>query len=164
VKRRALIAGGSLLALVAAFLAGRFSRPAEVKTETVTVYATHAKESGSLSIDSGQKTKERIVTVTKREPGGTVYVTETTDRLLSSDLALDLGWARETEANGETKATTTTKAQPSWRLEGQAGWSRLSPSPDLYGIGISRRVVGTVWVGGWARTDKTAGLGLALEF
>jgi hypothetical protein len=164
VKRRLFVAAGALIALVAAFLGGRFSRPAERKTETVTVYAAHSKDAGSLSIDSGQKTRERIVTVTKREPGGTVYVTETTDRLLSSDLELDLGWKRETDAKGETKQTVTTTARPSWRLDGQAGWSSLSPAPDLYGIGISRRVAGTLWVGGWARTDKTAGLGVALEW
>jgi hypothetical protein len=164
VKRRALIAAGALLALVAAFLGGRFSRPAETKTETVTVYAAHAKDSGSLSLDSGQQARERVVTVTKREPGGTVYVTETTDRLLSSDLELDLEWSREAESKGEAKATTTTTSRPSWRLDGQAGWSRLSPAPDIYGIGISRRVAGTLWVGGWARTDKTAGLGVGLEW
>jgi hypothetical protein len=163
VKRIAL-AAGALLALVAAFLGGRFSRLAETKTETVTVYAAHSKDSGSLSIDSGQKARERVVTVTKREPGGTVYVTETRDSLLDSDLELDLGWHRESETKAETKTTTTTRSQPSWRLDAQAGWSRLSPAPDIYGIGISRRIAGTLWVGGWARTDKTAGLGVGLEW
>jgi hypothetical protein len=164
VKRRVAIAAGALLALVAAYLGGRFSRAAETKTETVTVYAAHSKDSGFLSIDSGQKARERVVTVTKREPGGTVYVTETRDSLLDSELALDLGWQRESETKAETTTTTTTRAQPSWRLDAQAGWSRLSPAPDVYGVGLSRRVAGTVWVGAWARTDLTAGASLGLEW
>lgn len=163
-KRRALVAGGVSLALVAAFLAGRYSRPAETKTETVTVYATHAKDEGKLSVDADTKTRERVVTVTKREPGGTVYVTRTKDKLTDSDLSLDLGWKTETETKGETKQIVTTKALPDWRVGASAGWSSVTPRPDVYGLELSRRVVGTVWAGAWARTDRTAGLSLALEF
>jgi hypothetical protein len=58
------------------------------------------------------------------------------------------------------------RARPSWRLGASAGWSLTRPQlrPELLGVDLSRRVAGPVWLGAWARTDRTAGVALAVEW
>jgi hypothetical protein len=164
VKRRVAIAAGALLALVAAYLGGRFSRAARVE-ERVKVETRTVTEWKDRIVYVEAKTEQRHTTTTAtRKPDGTRTVVKVQDVRTDSGARLNAGSDGKSETAASSDASRVITAQPSWRLEGQAGWSRLSPAPDIYGIGISRRVAGTLWVGGWARTDKTAGLGVALEW
>lgn len=152
---------------VVCFLAGRFSKPVETKTvtktevQTVTLYEAHAT---TTSTDKG---KIRIVTVTRKEPGGTVYVQRTEDR--ANDLKLDMAWTG-TESKSESskaEATTVTRSSlPGWSVGGSALWSTrdLSPRPQTYTLEIDRRLFGTLWVGVRANTDKRVGASLRVEW
>jgi hypothetical protein len=166
VKRRALIAAGSLLALVAAFTAGRFAAPAKVvervKVETKTVTVTEWKD---RVVEKRTQGPVRVVERVVEKPGEGRVVTRWIDRgPVTTDTTRDGSGSASTKTDAKTDASRVVTAQPSWHIEGQAGWSRLSPSPDLYGFGVSRRIAGTVWLGAWARTDKTAGIGIELEW
>ena len=76
---------------------------------------------------------------------------------------LHLGWTGSSETKRE-ESKVTDNARPGWRLSLGAGWSAVQPRPDSYRLELSRRLVGTVWLGAWASTDKTAGLSLAMEW
>lgn len=54
----------------------------------------------------------------------------------------------------------------SWRVGASAAWDlrALELRPSLFGAEVSRRLAGPVWLGAYARTDKTAGLTLAVEW
>lgn len=54
-------------------------------------------------------------------------------------------------------------AKPNWHLGVQAG---LTTSLDgvKYGVRLERRIVGPVFLGGYATTNKEAGISLGLEF
>ncbi len=70
-----------------------------------------------------------------------------------------------TEA-GEKEATKVAEvARPSWRrIEAAAGWERLKlEEPDVYRLGVSRRVLGAVWAGVWGETRGAAGLSVEVE-
>lgn len=165
-RRRLLIAGGSLVALAAAFLAGRYATPAKVvervKVETKTVTVTEWKDRlVEKRVQGPVREVEHIV----EKPGAERVITRWTERgPVTTDTTTDSSGSSATKTDAKTDASRIVTAQPSWRIEGQAGWSRLSPAPDLYGLGVSRRIAGTVWLGAWARTDKTAGIGIGLEW
>jgi hypothetical protein len=166
-RRHVLIGAGAVAACGIAFLAGRFSRSAETKTvtktevQTVTLYAAHA------TTTSTDKTRVRVVTTTKREPGGTVYVTRTEDR--ANDLRLNLDWtATESNRASETAEamTVSSSTRPGWSVGASALWSArdLSPKPDAYQLEVDRRLFGTLWVGVRATTDKHIGAAARLEW
>ena len=61
---------------------------------------------------------------------------------------------------------TITNAAPKWYFDVNAGWalnSNFSPSP-VWGVGVSRRIVGPIWIGVWGNTQRLAGVGVGLGF
>jgi hypothetical protein len=168
-KRRALIAAGVTLALVAAFVGGRYAAPVEVreivKVETKTVTVTEWKD---RIVEKRVEGPVRIRTVTREVPGGERVVTVVEERgPVTVDRSQDrAGESRETGSSTVVSERVTKVAKPGWRASVLAGWDADAPAlrPELYGVEVSRRLVGTVWIGAWARTDRTGGLGLAMEW
>lgn len=155
----------AVAACVLAFLAGRFTAKPEVRTVTkteaqiVTLYQAHAT---TTSTDKG---RVRIVTVTKREPTGSVQTTKTEER--AADLTLHSDWTgtESNRASEKAEATTVTRSSsPGWSVGVGALWSVQSPKPQAYQLELDRRLFGTLWVGVRADTDKRAGAALRLEF
>jgi hypothetical protein len=163
-KRWAIVGGASAIALVVAFLAGQYSAPkpeirwkevASVRTEWLTKEVEHRVE-GPI----------RIRTVVREIPGpqGPERVVE---RVVErGPVTID----RSAEGQGSSAANLTTElvqkptALPGWRVGVSAGWDRFQPSPNLYGLELDRRLFGTLWVGIRARTDKSVGAALSLEW
>ena len=154
-------------ALVVAFLAGRFSKPVEVRevvkveTKTETIYAAH---STTTATDKG---RVRIVTVVKREPTGAVQTTRTEER--AADLTLHSDWTgtESNRASEKAEATTVTRSSiPGWSVGGSALWATrdLSPKPQVYTLEIDRRLFGSLWVGVRVNTDRQVGAGARLEW
>lgn len=163
-KRRLAIAAGAVAALLAAFLGGRYSRPARVEERVKVETKTVTEWKDRIVYVEAKKEQRHTTTTATRKPDGTKTIVRVEDVRTDSGASLNASSGGKTTEDAKTEASRVETSQPSWRVEGQAGWSRLSPAPDIYGIGISRRVAGTVWVGGWARTDKTAGIAVGLEF
>lgn len=170
-------------ALVLAFFAGRFTKPVHMESERVDL---GIETQQAISVATTDKNTGH--TVTKRKtvrsapaipsqpppPGqpcpACPEVKETIEEEITSDTTSD-----ETAVANATAAARVTLvdekrvedyARPSWRLAAQAGWKWDAPSlqPSIYGGEVSRRIVGPVWLGAWARTDSTAGVSLALEW
>lgn len=168
-KRRIAIAAGAVLALVAAFIGGRYSRPAEVrelvKVETKTVTVTEWKD---RVVEKRVEGPVRIRTVTREVPGGERVVTVVEERgPVTVDRRQDrAGESKETGSSAIVSERVTKAARPDWRASVLAGWDADAPSlrPETYGVEVSRRVVGTVWLGAWARTDRTGGVAVAMEW
>jgi hypothetical protein len=168
--RRYLVGGGlCFFVLVAAVLAGRYSLPArvvetvkvETKVETKVEWRDRVVEkrvegpvrvvTRVVTAPSGERTEERV------EEHGPVV----TDR----DIHAEGGSASMALASSESYKLTE-NPRPGWRVSVAAGWNpnRLSLDPSVYDLRVERRVFGTLWLGAFARTDKTGGLSLAMEF
>lgn len=160
--RRWITTGAIAVALlVAAFLAGRFSKPAEVR-EVVKVETKTVTEWKDRVVYVKDQKKKATTTTTKKPTGEVVIVkveeTDTdTHATTASDGALHSFEVRESEK-------VTTSAKPGWRAGVNASWSSLFPRPDAYGVEVDRRLFGTVWLGVRASTDKTAGIAVGLEW
>jgi hypothetical protein len=152
---------GALLLAVAAFFGGRFSAP--VKTvETVKIeWLEHTRfdvQERIVTVEAKHKRTEETRAV---DGSVTIVTTEDTDTRAAHDVStLALTWA----SGRQEQEKVTERARPGWRLSLGAGWSDLQARPDLYRLELSRRLVGTVWLGAWAGTDKTGGVSLAAEW
>lgn len=160
-KKWIAIGAGALLAVVAAFVAGRYSAPVKVETRTEVRTVTEWKDRVVTKTEQGPV---RVRTETREVPGKERVIIRTEDR---GPVTTD----RNAEGSGSsaTQAATVVirdSSRPGWRASVLAGWSpgRLELRPEVYGVEVSRRVVGTVWAGAWARTDRQFGVSLALEW
>jgi hypothetical protein len=169
-KRRLLIAAGAALALVAAFVGGRFSAPRHVETRTEWKEIRSVETQWAVRTEYVDRTKirTRVVTVERVAPDGSRETSTTTDS--GTDVAINSGTdltghsSETTSSNGAT-VTVSKSGRPGYRVGVAAGWDpgRLSLRPSVYGVDVSRRLVGTIWAGAWGRTDKTFGINVALE-
>lgn len=175
-KIRALLAKWwpiPVAALVAglAYVAGRYAKPAETKTETKTestatiLYASHGE---STTADRGV-TQTRKVKVEQKKPDGSALTTTTTDTLHAADLTLHSNWTGSIESESASSAaatTTTTASRPGWSVGVGALWDpgHLSLKPQTYTLEVDRRLFGSLWVGVRANTDKQVGASVRAEW
>jgi hypothetical protein len=173
-----IAAGAGLLALVAAFLGGRFSAPVRtVEREKVVEKSVRDEHAISQAVAEAQAAWNRSVadhTVTRtiykegKPVERVVYVNRETQSAGSSQVTSTV-YVDRVVHEVTTQTVTETKieegARPGWRGAFSAGWGPdLTAHPSTYGGELSRRLIGPVWVGVWGRTDKTGGVSLALEW
>jgi hypothetical protein len=137
----------SVLALT--FYAGRFSKPAVVKIETVEVIKTQVVKEAA---------KEKIVTVEKivYKDGTTKETTKTEDRDSSKE-------SSNTESTKVANSETIRDTGISLNALAIVDATNIQGHRD-YGIFASKRVFSNVSVGVMATTDKKIGLSLGLSF
>ena len=115
---------------------GRYLQPAriEIKKEQVEV------------VKKDIKIVERVVT---RPDGTTEKETITEDK---------------TKTEKETlESSLTVNKKPDWKVSGLSGLD-LSNKSQFYGVQVDRRIIGPVFVGVTATTNKTIGLSVGMEF
>jgi hypothetical protein len=168
VKVRLYLAAGVLLALVAAFLGGRFSAPVrveeKVRVETKVVTVTEWKD---RIVEKRVAGPVRVRTITIEKAGERIVERVVERGPVTTETAADSAGSSSAAASSVgVSSRVVESARPGWRLSVAAGWDAeaLTLRPGLYGVEVSRRVAGTVWVGAWARTDRTGGISAALEF
>ena len=132
------------LTLLVGFAFGRYLTPTKLKIKTKvithTVYINH----------------NNIVTITHtvKEPNGTIITnTKTTDKSTQTQIGV----------SKENNSITRTASKPNWKIEGLAGLKWGSSGP-VYGIGVSKRILGPIFVGGWGLSDKTVGVSVGIDF
>lgn len=173
VSRTAIIVSCVLLALVAAFGAGRLSAPLKVQTRDVerVVFKDRVVEK-IVTVTQAAKVETKIVyrdrvvtkdgTITEHE----VEKTGTAENVTKTDDAVKVATrAAETDHQTETKTTL----QPDWRVHLQVGASLRDPllpiaGPLVIGVQVDRRIIGGLSAGVWASTYGAAGLGVSFEF
>jgi hypothetical protein len=92
---------------------------------------------------------EHTVTVVVTKPDGTSTSTTTTDK---------------GETAGTKTSTTIDNVKPQWKVSALAGLGLNSPISTVYGGEVQRRILGPIFVGAWATTNRTGGISLGLEF
>jgi len=163
------VAVGALLALAAAFYAGRFSAPVKtvetVKVETKTVTVTEWKD---RIVEKRVAGPVRVRTITIEKPGGERVVERVVERgPVTTDTTTDhAGQSSGTTASNAATVRLSETGRPGWRAAVSAAWSpgRLSLEPARYTAEVDRRLFGTIWLGLRASTDKTAGVAVGLEW
>lgn len=149
-RRRLYVAGGALLALVLAFLGGRYSRPArveervkvETKIQTRVEWRDRVVEK---RVEGPTREVERIV----EKPGAERIVTRWIERgpvTVDTD-ATAAGASAVTGTASSSSAKVTDNGRPGWAVGLAAAWPSLSTRPERVGLEIDRRILGTVWLG-----------------
>ena len=162
-KRKALIAVGAAITLVAAFLGGRYSRAARVETRTEYRDRVVTQVEYRDRIVT-QKGPVRIVTITRTAPSGETSTERTVERGPVTVTQDSTGTATATTETTSATRTVQDGGRPGWAASVSAAWDprALSLSPAGYGIELDRRLVGTVWLGARADADDFRGTGLRL--
>ena len=130
----------SLLSVAAlAYATGRYFQPAKIEIKEV------VKEIEVIKKDVRTVIREVVKTDGSKE---TVTVIE--DK------------SKETSKKESSKETIITNAKPQWRVQGLADLTTLA-SP-VYGVGIERRILGPIFVGGFVKANREYGVSVSLEF
>lgn len=161
-KRYALISLGCLLALVGAFGAGRYSRPARVEIQTVETVKTVTVR--TVVVQRETATKWRTVTVTA--PDGSSTKTETGETVTKERSDENANSSENKEAASRSVTTTSDKK---WRLSALAGVviptpqnNFASPAPT-YGAQAEYRLLGPIWIGVWGQTFGAIGASVSID-
>jgi cytoskeletal protein RodZ len=149
-KRNIAIA---LLILVAVFLAGRFSRPAKVVTETKIVEV----EKKTSDTTTGSHKDTTTTTVTNKDG------TQTTTTHAVEDTG---SHTHSTEANNTSTDISKTVINSDSRinLSVLGGAQITSPSSTVFGGAASKKILGPVTAGVWGLSNGIVGLSLGLSF
>lgn len=183
--RRACIALGVLLALAAAFSAGRFSAPMQTVTRDAvkTEYVDRVHETvRTVTVQAEAKTETKIETRViyrdvERKPDGTV-IDHSVVKVGAADIVTassktetksDDSKTEQVSASTLQEHTQSVTLRPSWAVTLQVGASLPKPWLPLYGplvLGaeVDYRIVGGLSAGVWINTFGAAGLALKLEF
>lgn len=131
------------LALLTVFAIGRFSSPTKIKTEIKTVEV------------------EKIVTVVEHK---TITIREKPDGTKETVIVSDTN----TDSKSNSKGTDTTKevtgSKDKLTISGLIGMNYTAIGAPIYGLSVSKNLLGPIRVGLFGMTDKVAGISLGLDF
>ncbi len=153
-KTKVIIAA---IALLGAFATGRWMAPEKVKIEKQIVEV----EKKSSDKDAEKSTKKTTTTTKVTRPDGTVEetttVVEETNRKSSKT---------ETSESGKTETETTeiTRGSSKVTITGLAAASVGNPSLPMYGVSISKSILGPITAGAFYLTPGVIGASLGLTF
>jgi len=134
------IIGGVLLALVAAFAAGRYLTPTKVETKIVTVEVEKKHE----------ETKTKTTTVKK--PDGTTTTTTESDTKVDTN----------TTTNSKSDTIVEHKVG-TLNISALAGADVTIPRL-VYGLSVTKSIIGPVTIGLWGLSNKTVGGSIGFQF
>jgi hypothetical protein len=173
-KRRVLIAAGAALALVAAFVGGRFSAPVRVEERVKVSMQTDTKiEYRDRVVERVVKGPVRVRTITITKPGGERIVERVVERgPVTTERETDLtGQSHGTTASTAATVRTEERGRPGYSVGVSGEWSPGRPSltPERVGVELDRRLFGTVWLGvrasaGTGFDEPRVGLAARMEF
>lgn len=69
---------------------------------------------------------------------------------------------KSSESSKKTSQTEISNVKPQWKAQGLVGISARDPM--FYGADVERRILGPVFVGLWANTNKEIGASFSIEF
>jgi hypothetical protein len=178
VTRPLVLTLAALVAVVGAFVAGRYSAP--TKTETRVEYVERLQIQRTRAVHRVVETQTRTRTIHVRTPDGTE--TTTTDTSTGTrDTTDSSGTTVAAKDTAGTKTAVVTQARASWHINALVGGGiDLSPRLSLQmssdvgagggagGAHIERRLLGPVWLGLWGVGSPSGvlqgGVSLGLEF
>lgn len=155
-----VVLGVALVALTVVRACSPPERVEERREATAEMHEERAEET-----HEARELVRHVETREERRPDGGVVIVRVEDEREAS-AATSTASATTDATASEREVRVVERVRPSWRVSAQAGWSITRPAlqPELYGAEVSGRIGGPVWLGVWARTDKTAGVSLAVEW
>lgn len=146
-----------LLALVAAFVAGRFTGPAVEQTRTEFVEVTKVKR-----VQAKTRDMVRYIERTKAPDGSTT-------EKISERVATKADTTTEANRAVTDVRTVTVTKLPDWRVGLLVGAAWKEPAlplagPLVLGATVDRRIVGGLSAGAWGSTQGAAGVSLSFDF
>jgi len=141
-----------VLALVIAFVAGRFSSPAMKQTKTTEKQVTDEKVNENVQQDVTTDTKQT------KMPNGVVITETITKRETNKQIKKDI------DQRTDITSSTTITNRPDWRVGAIYDPAIPHFQDTNYGVMIEKRMFSEVYLGVEAKTDKTIGLVLTLGF
>lgn len=150
------------VALLGAYGAGRWASPTKVvtKVKTVQVVKTIDTSRSSLNRDRHVKTVVHFV----RLPNGTVEKTTTITQDSQTKTKRQTA-DRELSVDQTDKSKHVTYAVPSLTVSLLGGVSVSTPIPTpVYGLSVSKRVIGPIGIGAWGLNNGTVGLSAGITF
>jgi hypothetical protein len=168
-RRLAIVALGATAALVGAFAAGRWSRPAMVTETTQTQRLAWAEREEVRARRTETTERVRVVERVKvvyRPDGSTQSETRTTSREGETSQS-GTSLSANATSNGQAEQKTVTVEKPvhrDWHLSAQAGWDKAQARPNVYGVAVERRIAGPVWLGVWGQSTRAGGVSVGLEW
>jgi hypothetical protein len=143
--KKAFLAG---VALLAAFAFGRHSA-------TFAPTTTVAETKKEVEKEINKEVRENTVIVHEKQPDGK----ETTTTIINKETKTVTNETKNTESSTKTvvKRSLTT-------VNGLIGTSVNDLNQRIYGISVTREVLGPVTVGVWGLTNGTAGVSVGLSF
>lgn len=147
----------SIVALLTSFAVGRWSAPDKIKTVVQTV--TIEKKTDDKT--QNEQDHKRYVTVETVAPNGTKIKTTTiTDDkgIISSDKSTD-----NTDLT-QTKSKEVDKSSSKITMQFLGGLQITAPGVPIYGVSVSRPILGPITVGFFGMSNKVGGLSIGLTF
>lgn len=152
----------SIAVVLISFAFGRYSAPEKVRIETKIVEVEKKKE---VVVGSKDRNKKKTVTVTEiTRPDGTHEKTTVTVEETQTEVK-----ERRKETSGTTTTTdstneTTYKAAQTHLVVLVGGNVADLTSGPVYGVAVSRNVLGPITLGAFGLTNKSLGVSLGLTF
>lgn len=151
----------TIVCLTVSFAFGRYSAPTTVKTETKVVEVDKKKDTKTSETDINKHKETVVKEVTHPDGTKEVITTVTEDTVASRDTK---------EKSKETKSKDTDITKEVTRSSGRLNISVLAAidttqlSTPVYGLSVTRDVIGPISIGLFGFTNKTIGASLGLSF
>ncbi len=145
------------IALVGAFAAGRWAAPEKVRIETKTVEVEKTKTDTDRD-----KHKSTTVTETTKPDGTKTTVTQTTEDTKTDRKTVTVDDKTSDTVKEATRGTSkvTVAGLMGVRLD-QLG---KAATPFVYGLSVSKPIIGPIAVELWGLSDLSTGVGLGFTF
>ena len=145
------------LVVLTVFAAGRYSAPTKIKTETKIVEVEKKTDDKKSDVKDHKKTT--IVETTAPDGTKTKTTTITDDKESKSDDKSTDDTSRTTD---QTKEVSKGSSPLSVSL--LAGLDISAPGTPIYGLAVSRPILGPVTLGLFGMTNRTGGVSIGLTF
>lgn len=167
--RGGLIATAVVLALVGAFVGGRFSAPEQIKYEERDSSGAHTATVMTLVKYVDRTVTRTVVRDVIVKPDGTRHEHEEEHTEEKEKSSSELAKTVDRVEYRDREVIKTTTLRPDWRVGVLVGVSIREPflpiaGPLVLGISVDRRIIGGLSAGVWVNTSGAAGLGVAFEF
>lgn len=148
------------VAVVTAFAAGRYSAPESVRTvtKTVTIEAKHEDK----NVDEVKNKHKKTIVKTIRKPDGSSETTKTITDESTSDKKTDQKTDTDAHKAVDTDVTQE-RGNAKLNLSALGGYS-LTSSKFIYGLSVTKSILGPITGGIWGLSQPSFGLSLGLNF
>lgn len=158
-----LIAAGVIL--LSGYAIGRYTVPAKVVTKTVTQTVTQVVTK-TVEVDKTDYYKNKILieTVTTKPDGTVIRKREFIDKsIINHDDQTDTNTASNSSSS-TTNESSKTYSSEKGSVNALVARNLHHLSEDIYGLQVSKKLIGPFSVGAFGLTDETLGLSLGVNF